>query len=184
MLTADSQRLLTAKLHRRFDLLDLDGDGKIGERELDDLAVGLAGGFEVPLDAPSAVALRRAYARMWTELSRLGTDRDGLISRGQFVDVWLREAENPGLLAELVRTCAEAGAAVAGAEGDLFEHAFVRLQALSGASADEAARAFAQLDSDHDGMVSVGQFAQAYVDFFISGDPAAPGNVLFGGIDG
>jgi len=184
MLTAEARRLLTAKLHRRFDLLDVDGDGHIGERELDDLAVGTAAGFDVPLDAPTAVAVRRAYARMWSELAQLDADGDGLITRGQYVDAWLREAEQPGLLAEFVRTCAEAVVAVASPEGDLYEPAFVRLQALSGTHADEAAAAFARLDADHDGMVSVGEFAEAYVEFFTSGDPAAPGNVLFGSIEG
>ncbi|MEV6971620.1 EF-hand domain-containing protein [Hamadaea sp. NPDC051192] len=183
MLTTEGRRLLTAKLDRRFDLLDVDGDGHLGERELDDLAMGIAAGFDVPLDAPTAVALRRAYARLWSELSQLDADRDGLISRGQYVDAWLREAEQPGLLAELVRTCAEAVAAVAGAEGDFYEPAFIRLQALSGAHADQGAAAFARLDTDHDGMVSVTQFANAYVDFFTSGDPAAPGNALFGRIE-
>jgi Ca2+-binding EF-hand superfamily protein len=182
MLTAEGRRLLTAKLHRRFDLLDVDGDGKIAGREFDELAVGIAGGFGQPLDAPQTVALRQAYARIWSELARLDADRDGLVSREQYVDRWLREAADPAVLAGLVRSCAQAMAAVADAEGGFAEPDFVRLQVLTGAGAGDAAKVFARLDVDHDRMVSAREFADAYVDFFTSADPAAAGNDLFGPI--
>jgi hypothetical protein len=49
-----------------------------------------------------------------------------------------------------------------------------------GASAGEAARAFARLDLDHNGFLDTTGLAPATSLFFASPDTAAPGNLAFG----
>ena len=57
---------------------------------------------------------------------------------------------------------------------------YTRLAGVYGASAGEAARAFAQLDLDRNGFLDTAELATAISQFFASPDSAAPGNLVFG----
>ena len=57
---------------------------------------------------------------------------------------------------------------------------YARLASAYGASAGEAARAFAQLDLDRNGFLDTAELAAAISEFFASPDTAAPGNLAFG----
>ena len=59
---------------------------------------------------------------------------------------------------------------------------YARLAAAYGASAGQAARAFARLDLDRNGVLDAAEFTQAITQFFTSPDPDAPGNLAFGSL--
>jgi hypothetical protein len=57
---------------------------------------------------------------------------------------------------------------------------YTRLARVYGASSGEAARAFAQLDLDRNGVLDTAELAAAISQFFTSPDTTAPGNLAFG----
>ena len=57
---------------------------------------------------------------------------------------------------------------------------YTQLAAVYGASAEQAGRAFSQLDLDHNGFLDPPELTLAITEFFASRDTAAPGNVAFG----
>jgi Ca2+-binding EF-hand superfamily protein len=57
---------------------------------------------------------------------------------------------------------------------------YTRLAGVYGASPEEAARAFAQLDLDGNGVLDTAELTAAISQFFTSPDATAPGNLTFG----
>ena len=65
-------------------------------------------------------------------------------------------------------------------KGVLDSAGYTRLAAAYGASAGQAARAFARLDLDRNGVLDAAELTAAITQFFTSPDPDAPGNLTFG----
>lgn len=147
-----------------FGLYDVDGDDQISGSDIDAYAqrlVEVLGAGDVdsdPLRMPHAVKLARAYAGLWTQLAvSCDTDRDGLISRQEFIAAFDRGAfdTDPDLrramaaaLDALVEAIDTAGNGVTG------RSEYPRLFDAVGLDPGEFMQALQQIDGNDDGAPS------------------------------
>ena len=117
-----------------------------------------------------------------TMLSQLDANRDGVISREEFVaGVGPGLAGRPEFDAAIGATArALLGVADADGNGVLDPGEYTRLAAVYGARADQAERAFGRLDQDRNGVLDATELTLAISQFFASRDPGGYGNVAFG----
>jgi hypothetical protein len=67
--------------------------------------------------------------------------------------------------------------------GSLSRDEYVRMYDALGVPPSTSTEAFKRLDRDGSGELSYAEFRQAIVEFYLSGDPNAPGNWLLGAMD-
>ncbi len=157
---SDFQR---AKLERRFELLDTDGDGQITANDYDLAAANVCRAFDFAQDSPQYEKVHVLYLRLWVALSRRMDEQDsGRISREQFISSCAQvivEAEEGydriiGPIALTIFDLIDADDS-----GTLDIEELATWFNAYGVCADDAERAFKAVDSD---------------------DPQAPGNLIFG----
>lgn len=67
--------------------------------------------------------------------------------------------------------------------GSLSEEEYLRMYTTFGLAPDTCAEAFKRLDRNGNGQISLDEFNQALDEFYLGGDPNAPGNWLLGPMD-
>lgn len=173
-----------AKLERRFELFDMDGDGYITADDYDEAAANVCRAFDFAQDSPQYEKVHVIYLRLWVALSRvLDEQRTGRISRGQFItscDRMIAESEEGydryiGPIALTVFDLIDADGSGALDIGKLatWFNAY-------GVCADDAERAFKAVDRNGDGLLSADEVQKAVREFYTSDDPKVPGNLIFG----
>ena len=173
----------TVMLERRFAVIDTDGNGVWQRADYQLLTRRLCETFGHGADSEAGRAVATAQQRLFdTMLSHMDANGDQEISRDEFVTaVGLDIADQPGFDAA-VGAAASSLIQVADTDGtgalDAAEYA--RLAAVYGARADQAERAFGQLDLDRNGVLDAAELTLAISQFFASRDPRARGNVAFG----
>ena len=177
--------LLTAKISRGFDHLDLDGDGQLTEHDHVLMGWRVAASLGFVEGSPAEQRIVEAYLRIWRDL-HVPHIADGAtaISRERFLTSTRTLADNPVAAWTTLGALAGTFLAIADAdsEGRIGPIEFLGFQRghfpmLSQADADEA---FAHLDRDGDGYLSATEFTEAIVEFWSSTDPDAPGNWWMG----
>ena len=93
-----------------------------------------------------------------------------------------RQEGNARAVAYRLRAAARALIQAADEDGNgvLDTGEYTRLASVYGASAEEAGRAFTQLDLDRNGVLDTAELAAAISQFFADPDTAAAGNLAFG----
>jgi Ca2+-binding EF-hand superfamily protein len=171
------------KMSRRFALLDTDKSGYLDADDYADMAERLIAGCP-DASASSAQAVRDSYR----ELSRAlvlaaDEDGDGRISEDEFEASVSKLIDSGGYDDSIGRTAAAVlNMYDRDGSGELDREEFKVLFAAYGVSSSEADTAFARIDQDDSGKLSVEEIASAAKAFYTSDDPDAPGNVLFGGV--
>ena len=173
------------KLARYFADLDSDGNGVLEESDLAAAAGRTARAFGYADDAPAAQRLREACLGFWRELiAPMDADGDGRVTPAEMLAAFRRQlsgdpADSPRRSGR-PRSCSSGWATptrTAGSTGGVGEAVLgVRPRAPRGVPGRPSAASTARAD----GRVSREQFHQALTEFFYGGDPAAPGNVVFG----
>ena len=78
--------LQTAKLDRRFELLDYDGDGVISSADFDLAAQNVCRAFDFPEDSVEFERVQTTYNALWVAINQKASrDANGKIGREQFV---------------------------------------------------------------------------------------------------
>jgi tellurite resistance protein TerC len=176
-------RLERTMLERRFAVVDTDGNGVWQWDDCRLLIQRLCQTFGHPADSAPGRAVATALGTLFdTMLSHLDANRDGAISREEFVaGVGPDLADRPGFDAAVGAT-ARILIQVADADGNgvLDPGEYTRLAAVYGARADQAERAFGRLDQDRNGVLDATELTLAISQFFASRDPGGYGNVAFG----
>ena len=176
-------RLARTMLERRFAVVDTDGNGVWQRDDYRLLIQRLSQTFGHPADSAAGRAVATALAALYdTMLSDLDANRDGVISREEFVaGVGPDLAGRPEFDAAVGAT-ARSLIQVADADGNgvLDPGEYTLLAAVYGARADQAERAFGRLDQDHNGVLDVTELTLAIGQFFANRDPGGYGNVAFG----
>jgi Ca2+-binding EF-hand superfamily protein len=183
-MTTETMSLLERKYAKRFEMLDADGSGVIDQVDFVMLAQRLVDGLGVTPGSPKAERVHNGYVELWHSLRRMADeDGDGVITRTEFVNAMTRMAGDRAGFKRVIEPLARLNLSLCDADGDgnLNEMEFANLLRLFNATAmDEAATIFHRLDTSGDGFLSLDEILEALCDFYISTDPGAPGNLLFG----
>ncbi|MEU9131159.1 EF-hand domain-containing protein [Kitasatospora sp. NPDC048540] len=165
------------KLHRQFELLDLDGNGFIEQKDVAEFVERIteAAGAE---GTPQGEAMRQGAERLWQQLQQaLDTDGDQRISRDEFVS----SADLHAVMTEAIKLGA-AAFDVTDTDGDgrISLQEWIRMDQKIGVLRGDSEQGFNRLDLDGDGYVSRAEYVQGVEEFYRSDDPSAPGNWAFG----
>ncbi|MBO2448020.1 EF-hand domain-containing protein [Actinomadura barringtoniae] len=176
--------LIARKLAKRFQLLDFDGDGYITGEDYDKLVDRILQIFDEPPGSERAVALRRGYQVLWRALAMTSdTDGDGRVSPEEFQNAVVGGVLNrDGGFERAILPVTKAVVALADTSGDgrLSPDEVRALGRGMGISDEEADTFFTLVDTDGDGYLTVQEVFEADRDFYLSLDPNAPGNAMFG----
>ncbi|RJQ82264.1 EF-hand domain-containing protein [Pseudonocardiaceae bacterium YIM PH 21723] len=174
--------LVRAKLARRFALLDFEGRGHLTRGDFDRMAWRLV---EATGDTSLSGRLLENYRHGWAQLtSALGRDIDSTLSEEEFARAWSDLVGRRGF-DTVVRPIVEAVFTVLDANGDgrLSGDEFAHWLRAYGVVGEDATLAFGRLDRDHDGLITRAELLAAFLEFFGSTLPTAPGNWLYGPFD-
>ncbi|WP_168200888.1 EF-hand domain-containing protein [Allokutzneria sp. NRRL B-24872] len=181
-----SENLLERKYARRFAMFDVDGNGHLEPEDFAQLADRLIAGLGADPDSAKAQRVRAGYQDLCSALvGEIDTDGDGRISQPEFLTGMARVAGDREGFARMIAPLARTNLDLCDTDGDgqLDRQEFARLLGLFNAAAmDDAGLIFDRLDTDGGGTLSVAEILDALCDFYLSTDPASPGNLLFGEI--
>lgn len=178
---SDFQR---AKLERRFELLDADGDGHIGAPDYDTAALNVCQSFGFGPGSSQYEKVRASYQRLWSALGRAADEPEtGRLARDRFVAACERllvDAEDgyDQLIAPIALTIFEF--VDVDAAGTLGIEELTTWFNSYGVCADDAERAFKSCDRNGDGLLSVKELLKAIREFYTGDDPQAVGTAIFG----
>jgi len=170
-------------LSRRFAILDANRDGTWQLADYEQQARALCDAFGHDPDSPPGRAVAAGQRDLFSALlAHMDADGDQQISPDEFAAAVGRPIEDRPRFDAAVTATAQSliQAADHHRKGVLDPPGYARLTAAYGANAGEAARAFARLDLDRNGVLDAAEFTQAITQFFTSPDPDAPGNLAFG----
>jgi len=176
----DSQRTV---LSRRFAVLDANGDGAWQLADYEQQARTLCAACGHDPDSPPGQAVAAGQRTLFRALlAHMDADGDQQISPDEFAAAVGRPIQDQARFEAAVTATARSliQAADHDRKGVLDPAGYTRLASAYGASARQAADAFAQLDLDRNGVLDAAELAQAFTQFFNSPDPNAPGNLAFG----
>lgn len=171
------------KLSRAFEFLDVDGDGFIEQDDLAALGTRLLGRFDEPPTSPKAQHLATTFERFWqTLVSGLDADHDGRISPDEYRDCIDAAYIDGPHFEQMFRPGIEAVAILCDTDGDgrIGLSEFRLVHEAFGIEPAETEAAFRQLDTDHDGTLTITEFVHAATEFYVGNNPGAAGNSFFG----
>jgi Ca2+-binding EF-hand superfamily protein len=168
------------KLTRYFRVYDIDDDGTLGRPDFDRVLENLRVLHGLSDGAPRWTALRQAYLDRWEAVRRSAdVDEDGGVDLTEWLAYWA------DLLADGARYQAEVSSLVdrlyalfdTDEDGVIGADEFCDFYGAFGLRAELAREVFHGLDRDGNGSISRSEF-------YRSDDPGAPGNQLYGSLEG
>lgn len=184
-MTTETMSVLERKYAKRFEMLDADGSGVVDRVDFEMLADRLIKGLGVTEGSPKAERVRNGYLELWESLRRMMGDGGEQITRTAFTSGLMRMASDRAGFKRVIEPLARLNLSLCDADGDgnLNETEFVQLLRLFNAgTVEDSSAIFHRLDTSGDGFLSLDEILEALCDFYISDDPNAPGNSLFGRI--
>ncbi|MER5728397.1 hypothetical protein ABT084_08620 [Streptomyces sp. NPDC002138] len=185
MATEIQESVLSTKLARMHKLLDADGNGEISEADLTIIPNHLAATFGQPADGPKAERLRKALTVIWTRhLAKMDKNGNGEIDLKEY-ESGIRQSiatDRQRILADSIEVAAALLSLCDTDDNGVVDRGEYRkiLDVVFGLPTDASDAAFARLDLNGDGTIEPQEFESAFADYFISEDPEANGNWLFG----
>jgi Ca2+-binding EF-hand superfamily protein len=182
-MTTETMSVLERKYAKRFEMLDADGSGMVDRADFELLADRLVKGLGVTPGSPKAGRVRDGYLELWSSLRRTIGDGGNELSKPAFISGLMRMAGDRAGFKRIIEPLARLNLSLCDADGDgtLNEAEFVNLLKLfNSTSVDDASEIFHRLDTSGDGFLSLDEILDALCDFYVSEDPDAPGNSLFG----
>lgn len=168
-----------------FDLIDEDDNGVIEPADFEMRADRLAESFGVER-SEEREELRRRVMQWWEHLSMLAdANDDGRITRAEWRKYWERFKVAVSLggtartLDNLEKAARQTFRAIDRAgTGEISQREFSNWLGAWGVEGHEAV--FQRLDRSDTGALTEEDLTEATKEFYLSNDPAAPGNVLYG----
>ncbi|NUQ86986.1 MAG: EF-hand domain-containing protein [Glycomyces artemisiae] len=180
-----TEDMLTAKIAHGFDHLDANGDGRLDQHDHIELGRRTAAELGHTPGSPEESWIISAYMDIWNGLHRPHL-ADGVeaIDKATFIASTRTLADDPAAADATVGHLARTFHAIADADasGDVGPGEFAAFSRahFPNLPADEVDKAFAHLDRDGDGTLSIDEFVRAVVEYWSSTDPDAPGNWFMG----
>ncbi|MEV4219801.1 EF-hand domain-containing protein [Nonomuraea sp. ATR24] len=175
--------LLNHKLDRAFDHIDAGGAGVVAREDLLGLGARLLVGFGESPTSVTGSSLVDSFDGIWTALSEaLGRDRDLGLTREDFRVGMTAAFVTGGGYDEVFRPAAVAVAELCDIDGDghVGPKEFRTMLAAFGTAYDDVDEAFERLDRSGRGALTVEELVLAAREYYVSEDPNAAGNWLYG----
>ncbi|MEU3604565.1 EF-hand domain-containing protein [Streptomyces sp. NPDC035033] len=177
----DHQDFLTAKIARGFDQLDANGNGVLTEDDHVEMGRRVASSLGHAEDSPEAGRIVDAYLAIWREVHLPFVPAGGEgIPKEQFIASTRALAQDPETARAALGGIAETYLRIADIDRDgrISPDEFLAFQRghFPELTDENAAEAFAHLDTDGDGTLSPAEFTTAVIEFWTSPDPDATGN--------
>jgi Ca2+-binding EF-hand superfamily protein len=175
------------KASHYFSLIDEDGNGLVEANDFERRADRMADARDVS-DPDARAALRKRVMNWWEHLCALADlDDDDRVTREEWQTYWealdasvdTDENASNETLQSLERAARGTFQAMKTSDADhVTEDEYTAWLAAWGIEAQ--ASAFDRLDRDGTGVLSEDDLVKAVKEFYLSNDPDAPGNVLYG----
>ncbi|MBG6136575.1 EF-hand domain-containing protein [Longispora fulva] len=178
-----TSELLIEKLNRGFAQLDVNGNGQIDRDDVLGLGSRILLGFGESPTSAKGIQVLDSYDALWEQLTaHADADGDGVISPQEYRDGMTGAFVHGDKLDSVFQPAAEAVMRIADTDGDgtIDREEFETLLRAFGTDGADIDAAFAALDTDGSGQLTVDEMVAAAREYFTSEDPAAPGNLLFG----
>ncbi|HET9985186.1 MAG TPA: EF-hand domain-containing protein [Longimicrobiales bacterium] len=172
------------KIERMFEILDTDANGYIEPSDLVRLAGAVATAVGLRPTSPEFEAIRWRYLASWDE-ARPFFDRRGRVGREDYLRYHEQLVSMPAAFESRMRSLADFVFSLLDADGDgrITQDELSRFQQAHGVPESLSRMIFPLLDLDGDGHVSAAEMREMLPQYFLSADPAEPGNWLFGPIE-
>lgn len=168
------------KLSAGFGELDVDGDGRLGTGDVEQLIRNHGDAYGVAPGTPQYEELAGRTLAVWDQLRRFDTDGDGQVSLDEYVagfEQFLdRREEFMANMAALVDSFYRV--ADPDGSGDLTEDELIRHFRAWNHTERQAREAFTRLDRNGRGAISRDEWLANVEEFYFSEDPGVPGNWL------
>jgi len=173
--------LQSRKLTHLFEVMDSNGDGQLEWSDFERIADKIAGTKGLEPGSAGYDALMGQYRYGWQQAEPFVEGDDGM-SVDAYLASYDRILATPGVYDTLVRPSAEMIFDIFDMDGDekvtVDEwREFFRCHSIEPSEAD---RCFEKYDLNEDGYVSRSELVDLVGQFYLSSDPDAPGNYLFG----
>lgn len=183
-----AEELLDRKMDACYTHGDQNGNGVLTGGDARALAARIVAYSGEDFAGPKAQAVFDSFGQFWSVLSpAFDSDGDGGVSaeewREGLKNTFMKDEDafNRGFLpmAQAIFTLLDKSG-----DGKVQEQEFYAFQDAFGSSKENARLAFAKLDRDGSGHLSVEELLTAWREFYTSTDPEAAGNWLFGDVFG
>ena len=171
------------KLPRLFAVHDLDGNGVITRGDFDEYTRRTARTRGWGEDAPEYQELKERFRTFWNGLEETARARRASDVRlPEWFAYWEQIFQTPGLYDQIIEPIGRDVFSMLDRDGDgsITQQEYAAIYENGGLDPADAAQAFARMDLDGDGRLSVDEIMKLLDQYFRSEDPSEPGNALFG----
>lgn len=180
-----TNELQLQKLDRAFDQLDVNANGQIQRDDLIGLGSRLLLGFGMPPTSGKGRDVLDRCDALWGELAaEADVNHDDAISPAEFRAAMIRAYIEGGRFDRAFGPATSAVAALTDHDNDGFigPKEFRTMQLAFGTSESDSQDAFVVLDAAGAGRITIQELVDAARDYYLSPDPSARGNQLFGSL--
>ncbi|MGW5782862.1 EF-hand domain-containing protein [Streptomyces sp. NPDC003757] len=171
------------KLQDMFDAFDVNGDGCLEEGDFEALATRWGRLPRVRTDTELATRVESVLLGWWQQLAEaVDSDNDGRIDMDDLLAMVDRLPSMRGAVAATADTVFDA--VDENGDGRISQSEHQQLIDLWHGRETTTEDVFDRLDQDADGHLGRSEFAELWVQFWISDDPAEPGNYMCGPVAG
>lgn len=176
--------LQTKKFNYVFTWFDQNGDGWITRDDMEKIA-GLFTALADENDQKNRTMMKNGFMHWWSLLAASEGAAGEKIGKEEFIRIMHSSIIAPENFENAVGGIADGllGALDRDGNGSLSREEYVRMYDALGIPPATSTEAFKRLDRDGSGQLSYAEFRKAIVEFYLSGDPNAPGNWLLGSMD-
>ena len=171
------------KLPLLFAVHDLNQDGVINRADFEEYSARIASTRGWGRDSAEYKELVNRFMTFWNGLEEVAKRKGARqVTVKEWLEDWDEILASPKLYDQIVPPIGRAIFTVLDQNGDgaITAKEYAATFKYSGLDERNAAAAFARLDLDHDGQLTIDEFVTLAHQFFKSNNPADPGNALFG----
>lgn len=176
--------LLSKKLKHFFTLMDHNASGFLEHHDYVIAADRVSAAFGFTPDSAENAGLRHRYTRFWEDVVKpMDTSADQKVSFEEYLTAYNQGVRDAADGFDRISPIADAIISMADSAGTgkITIAGFTRAMAGGyGVDTHACHTTFATLDTENLGYLTRGQLQEASKEYFLSADPDAPGNGLFG----